>query len=56
VQLLVEVDDVSRHVQEATALGARVIVAPQKLPDGDEMAILHDPEGIPFGICRTVRV
>ena len=26
---------------------------PQKLPDGDEMAILHDPAGIPFGLKRT---
>jgi uncharacterized protein len=56
VQLLIEVGDVARHVQEATALGAKVIVPPQKLPDGDEMAVLLDPEGIAFGICRTVKV
>ncbi len=53
VQLFIEVDDVGGHVKQATALGARVIIPPQKLPDGDEMAILHDPEGIPFGICKT---
>jgi uncharacterized protein len=50
VQLLVQVDDVARHVEQATSLGATVIIPPQKLPDGDEMAILHDPEGIPFGV------
>jgi uncharacterized protein len=55
VQLLIEVDDVNRHVLQATAIGAKVIVPPQKLPDGDEMAILQDPEGMPFGICKTDR-
>jgi predicted enzyme related to lactoylglutathione lyase len=55
VQLFVEVDDVRRYVRDATSLGAKVIVAAQKLPDGDELAILHDPEGIPFGI-RSVAV
>jgi predicted enzyme related to lactoylglutathione lyase len=50
VQLFVEVDDIKRYVREATALGAKVIIPPQKLPDGDELAILHDPEGIPFGL------
>jgi predicted enzyme related to lactoylglutathione lyase len=55
VQLIIEVDDVKRHVRDATALGAKVIVPPQKLPEGDELAILHDPEGIAFGI-RTVAI
>lgn len=56
VQLLIEVEDVADHVRQATALGARIIVPPQKLPDGDEMAVLQDPEGIPFGVCKTVKV
>jgi hypothetical protein len=55
VQLLIEVDDVGQYVQQATTLGAKVLVPPQKLPDGDEMAVLQDPEGIPFGICRTAK-
>ncbi len=55
VQLLVEVDDIKRHVQEAVSAGATVIVPPQKLPDGDEMAILQDPDGLSFGLCQTVR-
>jgi predicted enzyme related to lactoylglutathione lyase len=50
VQLFIEVDDVKHHVQEASALGATIIIPPQKLPDGDELAVLHDPAGIPFGI------
>jgi hypothetical protein len=53
VQLVIEVDDVAHHVRQASSLGARVIVPHQKLPDGGEVAILQDPEGIPFGVCRT---
>jgi predicted enzyme related to lactoylglutathione lyase len=52
VQLLIAVDDVAAYVQQAASLGARVLVPPQKLPDGNEMAILQDPEGISFGICQ----
>jgi uncharacterized protein len=53
VQLIVEVDDVTAHVTRATELGARVLVPPQHLPDGDEMAILQDPEGMSFGLVRS---
>ena len=53
VQLFVEVDDVSSTTKQVVALGGKIIVPPQKLPDGDEMAILHDPAGIPFGLKRT---
>lgn len=55
-QLFVEVDDVAATVERAAALGARVIVPPQLLPDGDELAILHDPEGIAFGVYRAAAV
>jgi hypothetical protein len=50
VQLFVGVEDVSRYYDLATSLGATSIVAPQKLPDGDELAIMADPFGMPFGI------
>jgi predicted enzyme related to lactoylglutathione lyase/transcriptional regulator with XRE-family HTH domain len=50
VQLFVAVEDVAGSVERARAAGARVLVAHQKLPDGDEMAILADPEGIAFGL------
>jgi hypothetical protein len=32
-----------------------VIVPPQTLPDGDEMAILTDPSGMSFGVMRSAR-
>jgi predicted enzyme related to lactoylglutathione lyase len=52
VQLFVDVDDVAGAVERATALGAQVIVAPQVLPDGDEMAILLDPQGLSFAVVK----
>ena len=52
VQLFIEVDDCAQHAAKARELGARVIVPPQKLPEGDELAILLDPEGRPFGIVK----
>ncbi len=52
VTLYVEVDDVSAQVRRATELGAKVVMPAQKLPDGDEMAVIVDPEGIPFGLMR----
>jgi predicted enzyme related to lactoylglutathione lyase len=53
VQLFIEVDDVKAHVERAVKLGGRVMVPPQLLPEGDELAILQDPEGIPFGLHRA---
>ena len=47
-----QVDDVGAAVKRATTLGANVIIQPQVLPDGDEMAMLLDTEGIPFGVFR----
>ncbi len=52
VQLFVEVEDVTAAVAQATQLGGRVIVPPQMLPDGDEMAMILDPEGISFGLFK----
>ena len=52
VQLFIEVDDMGKYVEQAAKLGAKVLIPPQKLPDGDEMAILHDPEGMSFGIVK----
>lgn len=50
VQLFIAVDDVPKSAQAAVDLGAKVIVPPTVLPDGDAMAILLDPTGMPFGI------
>ena len=52
VQLFVEVDDVDATVAQATALGATVVIPKSVLPDGDTMAVLVDPAGISFGVCR----
>lgn len=53
VQLYVGVEDVQGHVERASALGARVLVPPQVLPEGDELAILHDPLGLAFAVHRA---
>lgn len=50
VQLFVEVDDVESYVSKATSLGAKVIIPPSVLPDGDSMAVLHDPGGMAFAV------
>jgi hypothetical protein len=33
-----------------------VLIPPQELPDGDEMAIILDPEGIALGIFKPAAV
>ncbi len=52
VQLFVGVDSVPEYHKRAEQLGAKTIVPPQKLPDGDELAIMLDPSGVPFGLMR----
>jgi uncharacterized protein len=56
VTLYVEVDDVAERVSRAVELGAVVIIPPQKLPDGDEMAVITDPEGLVVGLLRPASV
>ena len=53
VQLFVAVDDVKSSVRSAEELGATVIIPPTLLPEGDELAVLHDPQGMSFGVWRT---
>jgi predicted enzyme related to lactoylglutathione lyase len=52
VSLYVEVDDVAEYVAQATRLGGKVVIPPQMLPDGDEMAVILDVEGIPVGLFK----
>jgi predicted enzyme related to lactoylglutathione lyase len=52
VQLFVEVDDLAANVKRATEIGATVVIPPQQLPEGDRMAVLVDPEGIPFAMIQ----
>jgi hypothetical protein len=33
-------------------LGGKVIIPPQMLPDGDELAVILDVEGIPVGLFK----
>ena len=56
VTLYVEVDDVQAYLSKASTLGGKVLIPPQKLPDGDEMALVLDPEGIPLGIFKPASV
>jgi predicted enzyme related to lactoylglutathione lyase len=53
VQLFVRVDDVSVYARKAEKLGAHLVIPPQTLPGGDEMAVVVDPDGIPFAIFRS---
>jgi predicted enzyme related to lactoylglutathione lyase len=52
VSLYVEVDNVEAYLTKATKLGGTVIIPHQKLPDGDEMAVILDVEGIPVGLFK----
>ncbi|HXO44138.1 MAG TPA: VOC family protein [Candidatus Cybelea sp.] len=52
VQLFVGVDDVKSFAKKAEGLGATVLIPPTTLPEGDEMAVLHDPAGMPFAVWR----
>src|SRR5262245_56014231 len=53
VQLFIEVDDIDAYIAKAQALGASVIVPRSELPDGDALAIVRDPGGLPFGLYRA---
>jgi len=53
VQLFIVVDDVKACANKAAQLGAKLLIPPTTLPDGGEMAVIHDPQGMSFGIWRT---
>ncbi|MGH9762727.1 MAG: VOC family protein [Blastocatellia bacterium] len=52
VQLFVAVEDMDGSIRKAEALGARVIVPATNLPDGDQMAVMLDPQGLSFALWR----
>ena len=52
VQLFVDVTDVAACAARVEQLGGQIIIPPQVLPDGDEMAIVMDTEGLSFGIVK----
>jgi predicted enzyme related to lactoylglutathione lyase len=43
------VEDLPAYVAKAVGLGGQVLIPPQTLPDGDQMALVLDPEGIALG-------
>ena len=51
-QLFIGVKDVKDSVQRAEKLGAKVLIPPTVLPEGDEMAVMHDPQGMSFALWR----
>jgi uncharacterized protein len=53
VQIFIRVDGVTDYVKKVEAAGGKVIFPPQLIPNGDEVSILLDPEGIPFGIFQA---
>jgi hypothetical protein len=52
VQLFIAVDDVESSAQKAETLGAKILTPATVLPEGDEMAVLHDPQGMSFALLR----
>lgn len=54
VQLFMAVDDVKKSVKRAEELGAKLLIPPTTLPDGSEMAVMHDPQGMSFGIVKHI--
>jgi len=47
------VNDIKATLEQAAMLGGKVLIPHTTLPEGDEMAVLHDPHGMPFAIWRA---
>jgi uncharacterized protein len=54
VQLFIAVDDVRAAAEKAGKAGAKVIIPPTNLPNGGEMAVLLDPQGMAFGLVKQI--
>ncbi len=52
VQLFVATPDVAASLAAAVDAGATVVMPPQALPDGDEIALFRAPDGISWGLVR----
>ena len=55
VQLFMGVEHVGECVQKAESLGAKLLIPPTVLPEGDEMAVMKDPQGMPFAVWKRTR-
>jgi hypothetical protein len=53
VQLFMAVNDVAASVKKAESLGARTVIPPTTLPEGDEMSVMLDPQGMSFAVWRV---
>lgn len=56
VVLYIGVDNVADFVEKAKDLGAGLVIPPRTLPDGAEMAVIHDPEGVPIVSSKSLRL
>lgn len=52
VQLFMAVENIKDSLAQAEKLGAKVLIPPTILPEGDEMAVLLDPNGMSFALLR----
>src|SRR3954453_3744974 len=50
VQLFAEIRNMDQTVKRFTDHGGTVLIPPQTLPAGEQMAILRDPFGLTFGV------
>lgn len=50
VQLFVAVPDVAAAAAQATELGAKLIIPVTTLPEGEQLAVLLDPQGMAFAL------
>ena len=46
------VSDVRDAVERAEKLGAKTLIPPTMPPEGDEMAVMLDPQGMSFALWR----
>jgi uncharacterized protein len=53
VQLFMAVDDLNTCVQRAEEMGAKLIIPPTSLPNGGQLAVMHDPQGMSFGLMKS---
>ncbi|HBY63635.1 MAG TPA: hypothetical protein DEH78_27735 [Solibacterales bacterium] len=52
VQLFIAADDARAMADRAVSLGAKLLIPPTKLPEGGELAVLLDPQGLPFALWQ----
>lgn len=52
-QLFLAVPDVKTAARAATDAGGTVVIPPTTLPDGAELCVIVDLEGIPFGMFTS---